>query len=107
MQTQIAEREDLLARQAHTDMLTGLGNRLAISGVISNLIQQGDTRFLVVRLNVGRFKEINDTFGYEEGDVALRYLAEALKKQVSDESAIARFGADDFAIVFLGKGVQR
>ena len=104
MQTQIAEREDLLARQAHTDMLTGLGNRLAISGVISKLIQQGDTRFLVVRLNVGRFKEINDTFGYEEGDVALRYLAEALKKQVSDESVIARFGADDFAIVFLGKG---
>ena len=104
MQSQIAQREDLLARQAHTDMLTGLGNRLAVSGVISRLIEQGDTRFLVVRLNIGRFKEINDTFGYEEGDVALRLLAEALKKQVADDSTVARFGADDFAAVFIGKG---
>lgn len=101
MQSQIREREKQLSNQAFVDALTGLGSRLAIHQAIENLINTAPTTFTVLRLNLNRFKEINDTFGYEVGDTVLKFVGDSLQKFVGDTLLCARFGGDEFAFILV------
>ena len=50
-------------------------------------------------LDIDKFKEINDTYGHEMGDHALRAAAELLKKCMRTKDYVARYGGDEFCLV--------
>ena len=89
-----------LARQVHTDALTGLPNRLLFGRRLSAAMRDG--RFVLIFVDLDDFKEVNDQYGHAAGDDLLRAVGERLKQCLSDGDTVARVGGDEFAILVDG-----
>ncbi len=106
------ERERVLevARiQANTDGLTGLYNRRFLTAYLDQQIALADrarTPFTVLMLDVDHFKAINDTFGHEVGDTALRTVARVLVASLRRSDLAARLGGDEFIVVMGETGTS-
>ncbi len=84
--------------QASTDGLTGLVNRRTLENRVATL--RGDsTEFSFVMVDLDRFKDLNDTFGHETGDRALRLFAETLRRSLRRDDLACRYGGEEFAVV--------
>jgi diguanylate cyclase (GGDEF)-like protein/PAS domain S-box-containing protein len=90
--------------QAHHDALTGLPNRLAFHDEIERAIGTSRRRgpFAVVRVDLDRFKQINDTLGHRAGDVIVQTLAAKLRDVLPTTSRLARLGGDEFGVLLHG-----
>lgn len=99
MRTAIFLRENQLKEQAERDALTGLGNRLAVEKHLPTIFAAGSGQLL--QLNIAKFKHVNDSFGFSNGDLLLQQLAARL---VLNSTIIlsARLGADEFLLVLPG-----
>ena len=94
-------------RQAHTDELTGLGNRRQLTHVLDTFFADQaddpdavrDLAFLFVDLN--HFKEINDSFGHPAGDELLRQIGPRLVRAVGSSGSVVRLGGDELAVVLM------
>ena len=84
--------------QAHTDSLTGLLNRRSVESTAHKLMQDG-TQFVVAFADLDHFKVLNDTYGHESGDRALRLFARVLRDSVRPSDVPGRFGGEEFVIV--------
>lgn len=98
-----------MQKELSTDKLTGVTSRSAVLRYIDGLVQQGGHAttdkagiFTVMFLDLNRFKAINDTLGHQYGDLTLIEVAQRLKKSVREDDIVARFGGDEFLIVFAG-----
>jgi len=88
--------------ESHTDPLTGLANRRSLDrqfevGLALAARMQGTAS--VVVLDLDRLKEINDTYGHEAGDRALRAVGAVLRSTVRQSDLCARFAGDEFIVV--------
>ncbi|MEM7140844.1 MAG: GGDEF domain-containing protein [Actinomycetota bacterium] len=84
--------------QASTDVLTGLPNRRAVEDQLSRFIA-GRSRGAVAVADLDHFKSLNDTFGHEAGDRALRMFAEVLRSSVRDDDLAGRWGGEEFVVL--------
>jgi diguanylate cyclase (GGDEF)-like protein len=55
----------------------------------------------VTMLDIDHFKKVNDTFGHDGGDAALRHIAITLREFEAPRTLVARFGGEEFCIVFI------
>ena len=88
--------------ESHTDPLTGLANRRSLDRQFeAGLGRAARTKetISVVVLDLDRLKEINDTYGHEAGDRALRVVGNALRGTVRQKDLCARFAGDEFIVV--------
>ena len=85
----------------YTDFLTGVGNRKKLEAVLKDCIRRSSSRrtFSLIMLDIDDFKEINDNFGHDMGDRALKASAELLRKCVRSKDYVIRFGGDEFCLV--------
>ena len=93
-------------RQATTDGLTGLHNRHFLADqlrVIQSLATRHAEPYSVIAIDVDGLKQVNDTFGHEMGDLALRGFANTLKKTLREADVSFRTGGDEF-LVLVPKG---
>jgi diguanylate cyclase (GGDEF)-like protein len=87
--------------QASTDGLTGLVNRRTFESKVRELLT-GDEPVAIAVGDLDRFKELNDTFGHEAGDRALRLFASVLRDSVRSDDVAARLGGEEFALALRG-----
>lgn len=95
-----------LEHQASHDALTGLANRVLISQHLdSRLVKDAATRsrMTLMMLDVDGFKQINDSFGHNVGDLLLVQLAARLQSCVRGTDMVGRLGGDEFGIVLHGR----
>ncbi|MGO4573367.1 bifunctional diguanylate cyclase/phosphodiesterase [Microvirga sp. 2TAF3] len=93
------ESESFLARH---DVLTMLPNRLLFQEEMEQAISQmrkTKKQFAVLLLDLGGFKEINDTYGHPVGDLLLKAVAGRLQRTVRKVDFVARVGGDEFAVI--------
>lgn len=99
---EIEKAKKELEELAITDPLTGLFNRrylmLKLKEEFLRSMRYGKNFSLII-LDLDRFKEVNDTFGHEEGDVLLKFISNKLKNSVRTTDVVARFGGDEFVIL--------
>lgn len=91
-----------LERQATTDALTGLKNRMVFQNSLVEMVavaqrQQGQLSVLVI--DIDHFKRINDTHGHQQGDRVLQSIAAALAAHTREQDVAARYGGEEFAIL--------
>ena len=91
-----------VSRRARTDALTGLANRRAFDEHLSQLLAHAD-RFghslSLVLVDVDHFKNVNDTWGHEAGDLVLKAIAQTLQDGVRAVDICARFGGEEIALL--------
>ena len=88
---------------ARTDHLTGIGNWQAFSEIAERELERArryKTTLSMVYIDCDNFKNINDTFGHQTGDMVLCKIAETLKKHIRSTDIFARLGGDEFAVLF-------
>lgn len=87
--------------QSHTDALTTLGNRLALSRRMQRAIAAGRP-FALLFLNLSRFRAVNDQHGHRIGDEILRMVARRIQAQVRAGDLAVRVGGDEFVVLLDG-----
>jgi len=88
--------------ESHTDPLTSLPNRRSLDRQFEaglGRAERGQGSCSVVVLDLDRLKEINDTYGHEAGDRALRAVGSTLRATVRQNDLCARFAGDEFIVV--------
>lgn len=97
----IVEKErSTFRRQAHTDGLTGLFNRIGFSTAFQKYVLDNPEEHCVcIMMDLDDFKFINDLYGHDVGDAALVSLASAIRKNFPHGSISARTGGDEFLVV--------
>jgi diguanylate cyclase (GGDEF)-like protein/PAS domain S-box-containing protein len=101
----VTEEERLeaeLRRLAHTDALTGLGNRHRFDAVLGSELRRAQryrNDLSLVLVDVDRFKAFNDQHGHDCGDRVLRACAAAIERQVDGQGACCRFGGEELAVI--------
>ena len=93
-----------IAHQATHDSLTDLFNRPAVMDHISLRLSDADSEaalggFALLLLDLDGFKEVNDNFGHDAGDLLLKEAAQRARLALRDSDFVARLGGDEFLIV--------
>ena len=78
------------------DKLTKCANKHAFIKKARILIQNEIKKYAFIMLDIDNFKLINDLFGYEQGDILLKYIAKVLSKQIGKNEVFARITGDKF-----------
>lgn len=94
---------------ASLDALTGCLNRRAFTAAVERRLDaasgDADARGALLVIDADRFKAVNDRYGHEAGDAALRLVAEAIRSAVRDSDLVGRLGGEEFG-VFLRRTSQ-
>ncbi|XZG68756.1 putative bifunctional diguanylate cyclase/phosphodiesterase [Chitinibacteraceae bacterium HSL-7] len=98
-QKRSAETIDFLSQH---DALTGLSNSRVLHQSLAEAVDEAsqlDEQIALVFVDLDRFKQINDSFGHDVGDQALKTMASRLRQCVKATDLVARVGGDEFALV--------
>lgn len=94
-----SSNEDRLSKQAEYDALTGLPNRHYIIKHLNKLLENNEAEgYWLAMIDIDNFKGINDTYGHNFGDEALKAIAAILKAPGHDVT-VCRWGGEEFLIV--------
>ncbi|MEM1385983.1 MAG: EAL domain-containing protein [Pseudomonadota bacterium] len=99
------QREEILAahreieHQAYHDPLTGLPNRRALDLALQERRNSDALASTIVRVDLDRFKYVNDTMGHEAGDFVLCEVANIIRTETKIGDLPARVGGDEFVIL--------
>jgi len=87
---------------AATDALTGIANRRSLfergEWMLKNCLRHGHPCSLLM-LDIDRFKRINDTYGHDVGDNAIRTVVQTLRLHMRDTDLCGRLGGEEFALI--------
>lgn len=101
-----ADEKEQLFYLAYHDHLTGLWNRRALKEHLrDNLIEahNKNTKIAIMRIDLDRFKLINESLGYNYGDELLKKIADRLSLFMNKSSNLYRQSGDEFVFILKGK----
>ena len=108
--TQRKKDEQRLSYLSNYDALTDLPNRNLFKSRLHQLILNSASskeQFALLRINIDRFRLLNDSLGADGADELLQLVAQRLTSYDSHASLIARLGGDDFSIILENIGASR
>lgn len=97
--------EEQLYRHATSDSLTGLYNKLMFLELASRemkLAKRYNAALSMMVIDIDNFKRINNEYGHEAGEDALRAVAQACRVALRSSDILARIGGDEFALLLTG-----
>jgi diguanylate cyclase (GGDEF)-like protein len=104
-----AELHQERERQAVTDGLTGVANRRSFNEMLVREFERakryGEPLSLVV-IDLDHLKKINDTFGHQTGDEAIKQIGATLKQSCRSVDSPARYGGEEFCLLLPNTGVD-
>lgn len=98
----LKELNDSLNKMANTDILTQLSNRRSALKFIEKqlaLCKRENKDFSLVFLDIDHFKKINDTYGHEIGDLALKHFSRLSENSIRKSDLLARWGGEEFLLI--------
>ena len=101
----IAELFDKVKKQAITDPLTELYNRRYFEDCIQREAERSERLsqpFTLISLDLDHLKQINDTYGHNYGDIAIKAIGKILKKNARSIDIPARIGGEEFNVMLPG-----
>ena len=101
----IADLFQAVKEQAVTDSMTGLFNRRYFEEFIKKEAIRADRQnqhFTIIGLDLDHLKQINDVYGHNYGDIAIKAIAEVLKSNARSIDIAARMGGEEFNLILPG-----
>jgi diguanylate cyclase (GGDEF)-like protein len=105
----IRELNSRLEQMAMTDELTGLDNRRSFfrcGGDETKRAHRYRTPLSLLMLDIDEFKQVNDTYGHDFGDLVLQCVAHTLEDNIRDVDILARLGGEEFAVLLPNTGPE-
>lgn len=99
-----------LYHSATRDALTGLDNRQQLSYVLRHLLSSSSRRgtpLCLLVIDLDHFKEVNDSWGHQVGDQALRHVAGVILRCLRASDLACRWGGEEFVVVLPNTGKER
>jgi len=91
-----------LSKEVKTDFLTNIANKKALEDELKkqeNVYKRYKTNYSIVFFDIDHFKNINDTYGHDAGDVILKSLGLLFRRYARDIDMIGRFGGEEFVAI--------
>ena len=112
LQTQLIEIGTLqskLREQAIRDALTNVFNRRYLEETLERELARAEREsypLCLIMMDLDYFKDVNDTYGHEAGDVVLKALAETVMRQSRHGDFVCRYGGEEFVLVMPNIGIE-
>lgn len=103
---EIEQKNMMLQEKSETDALTGLHNRFRLNDYSEDAFQravEAGTSLAVEIMDLDNFKGYNDHYGHQKGDECLQQIASAIKSMEEFGAFTARYGGDEFVLIYEGK----
>jgi len=84
------------------DCLTRLPNRQQLQEYLNQI----DKECIVVMCDIDDFKKVNDTYGHQVGDDAIKLLGDLIRKYIGENDFAGRYGGEEFLIIFDSSNVS-
>jgi diguanylate cyclase (GGDEF)-like protein/PAS domain S-box-containing protein len=95
---------------AHTDGLTGLKNRTHFFDLAAQefgVAARYQQPLTVIMFDIDHFKQVNDTYGHQMGDVMLKAISQIASEQMRETDILARYGGEEFVALFPQSDAQQ
>lgn len=109
MSEAIKRREEDLLELSTIDKLTQIYNRLKIDDILRieiDISTRCKCSLSLIMVDIDNFKDVNDTFGHEAGDVVLNEIALVLKNNIRETDFIGRWGGEEFLIICTATSLE-
>lgn len=96
------QTQERIQHLAYYDPLTDLPNRTLFADRLQQAVfigRRDNQHFVLMAMDLDRFKEVNDTHGHPAGDQVLQQMATRLKTCLRESDTLARMGGDEFAVL--------
>jgi len=96
------QKYEAMQELVYRDALTGVYSRRFFDEILPrelSLARRSERRLALIMIDLDRFKNVNDSYGHQTGDVALRSLAQFLVQAVRSTDFVCRFGGEEFVVV--------
>lgn len=100
---------EALTRQSVMDGLTGLHNRRFLDATLRREVARAvrhRTPLAVVMIDIDHFKQVNDSYGHEAGDLVLRAVGQLVQRQIRASDVACRFGGEELTVVLPGSSAE-
>jgi len=101
--------QESLFELSNRDALTGAWNRRFMNQAVADLAARHDgreTMFNLAVIDLDDFKQLNDTWGHDFGDVVLKVVTRTLENAIGESGYVFRFGGDEFVVFHVGEGLE-
>ncbi len=105
----LQEELTLLSEAVRIDQLTGILNRRGLDDAFvaeAARASRSGSPLTVALLDIDNFKHLNDTYGHDVGDIALKHLADVVKKTIRPTDVITRLGGEEFVILLPDTNIE-
>ncbi len=105
----ITERKEAEAQTlffARHDYLTGIFNRMYLIQLSADVIgaaRESGSDFATLYIDLDNFKKINDNYGHDYGDEALKLVVKTIQEMLPPDAILARVGGDEFVVLLPGR----
>ena len=101
---------EAIQEASHKDYLTGLYNRryfFDLGEKIFENARRGNLEIVIAMFDIDHFKQINDTYGHEAGDTALKKVAEIISTDRRAADVVARYGGEEFCMMAVNMKIEK
>lgn len=101
-------RETLSFQSIH-DSLTGLYNRRYMEDFLTKEIsrsKRNNKEIAILMCDIDHFKEFNDNYGHEAGDIVLKEISSSIQKMTRSSDVVCRYGGEEFLILLFETGLE-